>query len=154
MRPLFLVLISILICLGACRSPSQSDKKNKDSILLKTDSGENLSDSTAIDDRRVYYGSKSTYESRLSTFKSKSSLDFLADSKISLAFDAGMSYSGAMAVTACRNQLLCGIHCSLHRHSLPLSFILKAMPEPFAVSPEMPFEMPPLPEPCPYIEAI
>lgn len=29
-----------------------------------------------IDDRRVYYGSKSTYESRLSTFKSKSSLDF------------------------------------------------------------------------------
>ncbi len=47
MRPLFLVLISIILSLGACRSPSHSDKKHEDSTLLKIDSGRNRTGSTA-----------------------------------------------------------------------------------------------------------
>jgi hypothetical protein len=61
-----------------------------------------------------------------------------------------------IAVTAARNHPECGIHCSLHLHSLPLSSILKSMPDPSPCPslPDMPFEIPPTPEPCLYMAAI
>lgn len=60
MRPLFLVLISILVCLGACRFSTQSGEKNKDTTSLKMDSGKNLSDSMVTASKSASYDDDST----------------------------------------------------------------------------------------------